>query len=87
MDQWSVQCVKQGEQKTENNGSYLDVTGLFHEPAGVLCSPVAFGQLDPEELQSPLKVSLKQVLLGRLRRKKTSSANRLEYDRDRSLKT
>lgn len=45
---------------------YLDVAGLFHKPAGVLCCSVAFRELDSEELESPLKVSLQEILLRRL---------------------
>lgn len=46
--------------------SYLDVAGLLHEPSGVLCSSVSFGELDSEELESPLEVCLQQVLFRRL---------------------
>lgn len=42
--------------------AHLDVTGLLHEPAGVLCSSVAFWQLDSEELESPFEVCLQEVL-------------------------
>lgn len=45
---------------------YLDVTRLLHEPSGILCSSVSFRELDPEELESPLKVCLQEVLFGRL---------------------
>lgn len=41
---------------------HLDVAGLLHELAGVLCSSVSFRQLDPEELESPFKVRLQKVL-------------------------
>lgn len=46
--------------------SYLDVAGLLHEPSGVLCSSVSFGELDSEKLESPLEVCLQQVLFRRL---------------------
>lgn len=49
-------------------GPYLYVAGLLHEPAGVLCSSVAFRELDSEELESPLKVCLQEVLLRCLER-------------------
>lgn len=41
---------------------YLDVAGLLHKPAGVLCSSVAFRELNSEELESPFKVCLQEVL-------------------------
>lgn len=41
---------------------HLDVAGLLHEPAGILCSAVTFRQLDSEELESPFKVRLQEVL-------------------------
>lgn len=41
---------------------HLDVAGLLHEPASVLCSSVAFRQLDSEELESPFEVCLQEVL-------------------------
>lgn len=40
---------------------HLDVAGLLHEPAGVLCSSVTLWQLDSEELESSLKVRLQEV--------------------------
>lgn len=49
-------------------GPYLDVAGLLHKPAGVLCSSVAFRELDSEELESPFKVRLQEVLFRRLER-------------------
>lgn len=45
---------------------HLDVAGLLHEPAGILCSSVTFRQLDSEELESPFKVRLQKVLFRRL---------------------
>lgn len=47
---------------------YLYIAGLLHEPAGILCSSVAFRELDSEELESPLKVCLQEVLLRCLER-------------------
>lgn len=47
---------------------YLDVAGLFHEPAGILCCSVAFRELDSEELESALEIGLQKVLFGRLQR-------------------
>lgn len=41
---------------------HLDVAGLLHEPAGILCSSVTFRQLHSEELESPFKVRLQEVL-------------------------
>lgn len=47
-------------------GPYLDVAGLLHKPAGILRSSVAFRELDSEELESPFKVRLQEVLFRRL---------------------
>lgn len=43
---------------------YLDVAGLLHKSSSILCSSVAFRELDPEELESPFKISLQEVLFG-----------------------
>lgn len=51
---------------------HLDVAGLLHEPAGVLRSSVTFRQLDSEELESPFKVRLQEVLFGSLEGDMTS---------------
>lgn len=45
---------------------YLDVAGLFHEPAGILRCSVALRQLHSEELESALEIGLQKVLFGRL---------------------
>lgn len=42
--------------------TYLDVAGLFHEPAGILRSSVALRELHSEELESPFEVCLQKVL-------------------------
>lgn len=46
--------------------SYLNVARLFHKSSSIFCSSVSFGQLDPKELESPLKVGLQEVLFGGL---------------------
>lgn len=47
-------------------GPYLDVAGLLHKPAGILCGSVAFRELDSEELESPFKVCLQEILFRSL---------------------
>lgn len=56
------------EGKTTPGVPYLDIAGLLHKPAGVLGSSVAFRELDSEELESPFKVGLQEVLFRRLER-------------------
>lgn len=55
---------------------YLDVAGLFHEPAGILCCSVAFRELDSEELESPFEIGLQKVLFGRLQRARAGQEER-----------
>lgn len=50
----------------QGGAPYLDVAGLFHEPAGILRGSVAFRQLHSEELESALEIGLQKVLFGSL---------------------
>lgn len=46
--------------------AHLHVAGQLHQLLGVLLGAVPLGQLHSEELQSPLKVSQQQIILGSL---------------------